>query len=74
MVRPHVGYIKLESFAETTGQELRDALKKLRDESKKSDGKDLEGIVFDLRGNPGGLLQEAIEVRRNLPAEGSVDC
>jgi carboxyl-terminal processing protease len=62
MIRPHVGYIKLDSFAETTGQELRDALKKLRDESKKSDGKDLDALVFDLRNNPGGLLQEAIEV------------
>src|SRR6185369_7712564 len=62
MIKPHVGYIKLDSFAETTGQELRDSLKKLRDESKKSDGKDLEGLVFDLRNNPGGLLQEAIEV------------
>src|SRR5206468_9852818 len=29
MIRPRVGYIKLESFAETTGQELRDALRKL---------------------------------------------
>jgi carboxyl-terminal processing protease len=62
LIRPHVGYIKLESFAETTGQELRDALKKLRDESKKQDGRDLDGLVFDLRNNPGGLLQEAIEV------------
>jgi carboxyl-terminal processing protease len=62
MIRPHVGYIKLDSFAETTGQELRDSLKKLRDESKKSDGKDLDALVFDLRNNPGGLLQEAIEV------------
>jgi carboxyl-terminal processing protease len=72
MVRPHVGYIKLESFAETTGQELRDSLKKLRDESRKSDGKDLEGIVFDLRGNPGGLLQEAIEVCETFLQKGQL--
>src|SRR5215813_4549316 len=58
LIRPHVGYLKLESFAETTGQELRDSLKKLREESKAQDGKDLEGLVFDLRNNPGGLLQE----------------
>jgi carboxyl-terminal processing protease len=55
MIRNRVGYIKLESFAETTGQELRDALRKL-------DVKQLDGLVFDLRNNPGGLLQEAIEV------------
>src|SRR5262245_34125404 len=72
MIRPHVAYIKLESFAETTGQELRDALKKLRDESKKSDGKDLEGVVFDLRGNPGGLLQEAIEVCETFLQKGQL--
>src|SRR6266705_3909588 len=34
MIRPRIGYIKLDSFAETTGQELRDALKKLREDLK----------------------------------------
>src|SRR6266496_5902131 len=56
MIRPRVGYIKLESFAETTGQELRDSLKKLRDEARKTDARDLDALVFDLRNNPGGLL------------------
>src|SRR4030095_3543394 len=55
MIRPHVGYIKIDSFAETTGRELQDALKKM-------DPKNLEGLILDLRGNPGGLLQEAIKV------------
>jgi carboxyl-terminal processing protease len=55
MLRPRLGYVKLDSFAETTGAELRDALRKL-------DYKNLDGLVFDLRNNPGGLLQEAIEV------------
>ncbi|HEX4998090.1 MAG TPA: S41 family peptidase [Terriglobia bacterium] len=55
MIKPGVGYIKLESFADTTGQELRDALRKL-------DARNLDALVFDLRGNPGGLLNEAIEV------------
>jgi len=55
MVRPNVGYIKIDSFAETTGQELRDALKKM-------DPAKLEGLILDLRANPGGLLQEAIKV------------
>src|SRR5215475_12145464 len=72
LIRPHVGYIKLESFAETTGQELRDSLKKLREESKAQDGKDLEGIVFDLRNNPGGLLQEAIEVCETFLQKGQL--
>src|SRR5438874_2394830 len=64
-IRDRVGYIKLESFAETTGQELRDALKKL-------DVKNLDGLVFDLRGNPGGLLQEAIEVCETFLQKGQM--
>src|SRR5215467_3422924 len=65
MLRPRVGYIKLESFAETTGQELRDALRKL-------DVKNMDGLVFDLRGNPGGLLQEAIEVGETFLQKGQM--
>src|SRR5207247_10076319 len=67
-----IGYIKLDSFAETTGQELRDALRKLRDELKKSDAKELDGLVFDLRNNPGGLLQEAIEVCETFLQKGQL--
>ena len=55
MIRPGVGYIKIDSFAETTGKELKDALTKM-------DPKSLDGLILDLRGNPGGLLQEAIKV------------
>lgn len=65
MLRPRVGYIKLESFAETTGQELRDALRKL-------DVKNMDGLVFDLRNNPGGLLQEAIEVCETFLQKGQL--
>jgi carboxyl-terminal processing protease len=55
MIRPGIGYIKLDSFAETSGNELREALRQL-------DAKHLDGMIFDLRGNPGGLLTQAIEV------------
>lgn len=72
MIRPRIGYIKLDAFAETTGQELRDALKKLRDDLKKTEGKDLDGLVFDLRNNPGGLLQEAIEVCETFLQKGQL--
>ena len=40
LIRPRIGYIKLESFAETSGQELKDALRKL-------DYKNLDGLIFD---------------------------
>jgi carboxyl-terminal processing protease len=72
LIRPHVGYINLESFAETTGQEVHDAVKKLRDESKQQDGKDLEGLIFDLRDNPGGVLQEAIKVGETFLQKGQL--
>ena len=55
MLRPGIGYIKLSGFNETTDSEMTDALKDL-------DATSLDGLVLDLRGNPGGLLQEAIAV------------
>jgi carboxyl-terminal processing protease len=54
-IRRGVGYIHIANFSETTNQELTDALKGL-------DAKSLKGLVLDLRGNPGGLLQSAVEV------------
>jgi len=54
-IREGIGYIRLANFAETTGQELRDALRDLN-------APNLDGLIFDLRGNPGGALPAAIEV------------
>jgi carboxyl-terminal processing protease len=54
MIRPGVGYIHIKSFDETTNDEVTRALK--------SFGPDLKGLILDLRGNRGGLLQEAVEV------------
>jgi len=65
LIKPRIGYIKLDSFADTSGQELRDALKKL-------DFKNMEGLVFDLRGNPGGLLNEAIEICETFLQKGQM--
>ncbi len=50
-----IGYVRLNRFAETSGQEVRDALREL--ELKKP-----KGIILDLRSNPGGLLNSAVEV------------
>src|SRR4029079_3465432 len=65
LITPRIAYIKLDSFAETSGQELRDALKKL-------DYKTMDGLVFDLRGNPGGLLNEAIEICETFLQKGQM--
>ncbi len=54
-VKPGIGYIKIDRFSESTAAELRDKLKKL-------DENNLNGLILDLRDNPGGLLNQAIEV------------
>jgi carboxyl-terminal processing protease len=51
-----VGYIRLERFSRTAGEDLRSAIKDLRATG------ELKGLVLDLRDNPGGLLESAIEV------------
>lgn len=54
-IRPNVAYIHISGFSETTSDELSEALEKLN-------VKTLRGLVLDLRGNPGGLLQAAVDV------------
>jgi len=55
LLKPDIGYIKLSGFNETTEPELSAALKEV-------DATKLNGLIFDLRGNPGGLLNEAVAV------------
>lgn len=57
MVNNDVGYIRLSNFTENAGKEVKDALENL-----KTNNPNIKGIVFDLRGNPGGLLNEAVNV------------
>jgi carboxyl-terminal processing protease len=55
LLRPGLAYIHVSKFNENTNDELTDVLKKLNE-------KNLQGLILDMRGNPGGLLQEAVEV------------
>jgi carboxyl-terminal processing protease len=50
-----VGYLKLNSFTQTAGQEVRNAVKELKDQG-------AQKLVLDLRGNGGGLLREAVNI------------
>lgn len=50
-----IGYIKLNQFTEEAGAEVERALKRLKEQG-------AQGVVFDLRGNPGGLLEQAVAV------------
>jgi carboxyl-terminal processing protease len=56
MIDEKIGLIKLTGFTEDAGREVREALIKLKENP------NLEGVVLDLRGNPGGLLREAINI------------
>ena len=53
-----LGYVRLSSFAESTAGELEQAARDL----KAAAGDALLGVVLDLRSNPGGLLDSAVEV------------
>jgi carboxyl-terminal processing protease len=55
LIKPGIGYIRLSSFNETTDREIEEALKQLNVNN-------LDGLVLDMRGNPGGLLNEAVAV------------
>src|ERR1700753_1285516 len=63
MVRPTVGYVHITNFQETTGRELSDALDHFGN---------IDGLILDLRGNPGGLLSEAVAVCDKFLQRGQV--
>ncbi len=66
MLNDEIGYIKLSSFTADCGKYVKDAFKALKDSS------DIKGLVFDLRGNPGGLLREAIRIGNIFVDEGEL--
>jgi len=58
MLAPGYGYVRISSFQSRTGQGVIDAVNKLKAEN----GRELKGLVLDLRNNPGGVLNAAVEV------------
>lgn len=58
LIQDQYGYIRISHFQALTGQDLLQAVDKL----KKQSNDQLQGVVLDLRNNPGGLLDTAIEV------------
>ncbi len=55
-MQPGFPYVRLSQFQERTAPDLRDALERARKEAP------IEGLVLDLRDNPGGLLDQAVQV------------
>jgi len=62
---PGVGYLRLANFSERSGAEVHAALDSLR-------GAGARSLVLDLRGNPGGLVDQAVEIAQRFVPEGSL--
>lgn len=58
MIEKNYGYVRISSFQSGTGEALKEALASLKKENKGI----LKGLVLDLRNNPGGVLNAAVEV------------
>ena len=56
LVSDSIGYINLSEFKQNAGKDVRDAFVEL------NENKNLKGVIIDLRGNGGGLLNEAVNI------------
>ena len=62
-----IAYVKLKSFQGNSQTDMLKALEKLREEMG-----GIEGLVLDLRGNPGGLLDQAVQIADNFLDSGTI--
>ena len=62
LLQPGYGYVRLSQFQARTGEDLKEQLAALQE----ANGKQLNGLILDLRNNPGGLLDQAVAVRNNF--------
>ncbi|WBV44003.1 S41 family peptidase [Pseudoroseomonas cervicalis] len=63
-----IGYVRLSSFNEQTDAALRRAVTSLRQQA----GGNLKGLILDLRNNPGGLLDQAVQVSDDFLEQGEI--
>ena len=68
MIDNGYGYVRVTQFQAETGRQFLKALSDLEDEH----GNDLDGLIIDLRNNPGGVLQAAVETADALLDEGLI--
>ncbi len=66
LLADNIGYVRLKQFQANTAKDLDDALAKM-----KANG-ELKGLVLDLRGNPGGLLEQAARVADKFLVSGPI--
>lgn len=65
MLDNNIGYIQIVSFSEDTAQEFMDAYTDLQNQG-------MQGLVLDLRNNPGGLLTACVDIAKNLVPKGNI--
>ena len=65
MVEGNIGYLRLANFSERSGTEVRSAVERLRREG-------ATRLILDLRGNPGGLLDQAVDVVEQFVKPGTL--
>lgn len=58
LLEPGLGYLRISQFQMRTGEDVKNAIKKLEEENKGA----LRGLVLDLRNNPGGVLNASVDV------------
>ena len=65
LIQEKIGYIRLSHFSRFAGKQVHDSIAVLKN-------KGMESLIFDLRGNPGGLLESAVQVAENFVSKGDL--
>lgn len=65
ILEAQIGYVRMSEFQERSAEDLAKSIRNL-------EKKGLDGLILDLRNNPGGLLQSAVEVTNRFVAKGSL--
>jgi carboxyl-terminal processing protease len=68
LLEPGYGYLRITTFTETTADDVRHALLRL----KRDNNSDLTGLVLDLRDNPGGVLEAGVAVADDFLEQGVI--
>ncbi|MBI3184589.1 MAG: PDZ domain-containing protein [Myxococcales bacterium] len=71
LLASNVAYVRLKNFQGNTTRHLQQTIEQLSFEAQKKGGP-LKGLVLDLRGNPGGLLEQAIQVSDLFLSQGTI--
>lgn len=61
----NIGYLRVVSFSENTSKEFSEELKKLKDQG-------MQGLILDLRSNPGGLITSCVDIANQIIPAGDI--